>query len=82
MVDISLSKRNGGKIAEVISSLEGKKLECTCGKRVVLNDWEGYSHDGGVEDENGEKYWLFHVCPKCKYQWSWWKVVNRVNRDG
>lgn len=71
----------GGEITEVLGQFEGKILECLkCGKHRKLTKFMGYRHDGGLSDENGNKWWVFYHCG-CGYDTSWRKWQNHLVED-
>lgn len=76
--DRILTEDMGGELGDTISSLKGKKFQCTCTEKHKLDSFEGYPHDGGLEDKEGDKWWMYYTCNKCNYQWSHWKLVRRV----
>jgi len=71
----------GGKLWRTAMKLLKKKMTCTCGHTFPLTSPKGYLHDGGLEDKDGKSWWLYYTCPKCEYDWSWWKLTRRI-RDG
>jgi len=77
---ISLSM--GGEIEEVLTSIIGKKFQCWCKHEFDLDEgiFESYGvHDGGHADKTGTKWWIHIHCPKCKYDWALWKIIqNRI----
>lgn len=68
----------GGQIKNAIQFLSYEPIICSCGKKVVLEEFLGYPHEGGLKDKKGDKYWLYAHCPYCKYDWSWWKLKNKI----
>ena len=75
----SINEKLDGEVAKVLNALTGKEYRCTCGKNTILRNFMGYIHSDGVPDENGTKWWILFICPKCKHQWSWDKIQNRIN---
>jgi hypothetical protein len=76
--DHSVNENLGGEIGKIIEELKDKKIRCSCGRNFIIGSWFAYDHDGGVADKDGNKHWLYHECPYCNYQWSWWKLQRRV----
>lgn len=78
----TVNAQMGGELGETIESLQGKSFMClgTCGKSKVIASLLAYPHDGGLEDKDGEKWWLYYECPTCGYQSSWWKILNQLER--
>ena len=34
-----------------------------------------YDHDCGLEVEGfAQRQWCYVICPKCKYEWAFWKL--------
>lgn len=66
-------------LEEVINKLKDVKFKCSCGYRFHLSNPERYLHDGGLLSSDGKKYWLYYVCPKCGYQWAYWKIIKKVS---
>ena len=55
-----------------------KELSCTCGYQFhPMDDVSMYPHDGGLPDGESNRWWVYVTCPKCKYQWAWWKLIRR-----
>lgn len=71
----------GGKLWRRAKKLMKSIMKCTCGHEFKLTNPKGYLHQGGLEDKDGKAWWLYYSCPNCEYDWSWWKIVNRI-RDG
>ena len=80
----TLNMALGGELAQAMRELQDKPFLCTCmskqhTQRIFrIAQFEGYPHDGGLADETGEKWWLYVTCPHCGYQWSFWKLQNRL----
>jgi len=63
---------------------EGKTLEeynkeaqdfCPTCKTKLYDKIDLYEHDGGwIVKGFDKKQWLSKRCPKCKYDWSLWKI--------
>ena len=78
-----LTESDGGEIADFIKRVKGKEFECSvnCQQRFPITEILGYHpHDGGLANAQGEKYWVYVKCPKCGYDWSFWKVEHRLSR--
>ena len=73
----TITEERGGEVAEAIKKLRGT-IVCTCGEVVPLAPVHGYPHTGGIPDKNGERFWLYVHCNKCGYDWSWWKIRNKI----
>ena len=79
----------GGELGEMIHKLQGKTFQCTCRKHkktweqntITLKSFLAYPHDGGLADKDGNKWWLYHTCPHCSYDWSWWKIDNKLDHQ-
>lgn len=66
-------QEDGSKVCPCYKTRDG-----TCN----LGAPEMYEHDGGVYVEHIEKkQWVFFVCSRCKYQWAWWKIEQRLERE-
>ncbi|RLG69022.1 hypothetical protein DRN93_01290 [archaeon] len=83
------NKGTGDRFEVVIKVLDDLmsrgELRCIgCGKE-LHGRIEFYRHSGGVEDENGQRWWIYITCNSCGYQNSWWKLlrqfVNRKRRE-
>lgn len=46
---------------------------CHCGTDLRGLPVVGYPHDGGYETPIG-KYWLYILCPNCRYEMALWKL--------
>jgi len=68
-----------GELEIIIGKLRNVDFKCTCGETFKLSVPETYPHDGGLQDSNGQRMWLYYTCPKCKYQWAYWKILKRIN---
>ena len=44
--------------------------------RIGSSPLKAYPHDGGFEDSNGKKWWIFVHCPKCKYDTAMLKIPH------
>ena len=77
----SINASLGGEIARTLDIFRGVRFKCTCGQEQEIWDWKGYPHANGLEDDNGERWWIFIECTKCNYQWSWHKLANRVKQQ-
>lgn len=65
----------GGKLREIIQDTKDKWFTCDgCGKSHQCINWHGYPHSNGVEDETGEKWWIYIVCDESHYQWAFGKL--------
>ena len=54
-----------------------------CEPLMDLSDlpFPGYEHDGGVVVQGyAKKQWVYITCPKCQYQWAYWKLVKHAQR--
>lgn len=71
----------GGKVWRRAKKLLDKTMMCRCEFEFKLNNPQGYEHPGGLPDKNDKPWWLYYKCPICKYDWSWWIIVNQI-RDG
>lgn len=76
MADKIMTESMGGEVAEFIQKWQDKTIRCfgVCRKDRVMESFKGYDHDGGLEDANGNKWWVFFECPKCKYGHSFAKM--------
>jgi len=75
----TINSNIGGRVGKLINKLMGKKFQCSCGAMFTINHFLGYDHDGGYEDEQGNKWWAFTECPNCNYQWSIDKLLARIS---
>lgn len=80
VVDRTLNSNIRGEAGMFIAKLRGEKMKCTCNKPFYLNHFLGYPHDGGLADEDGNRWWIYHECPQCDYQWSFGKIEHRVSQ--
>lgn len=71
----TINENMGGEIENEMKLLKGKKFKCTCGKQTIINSFLGYPHEGGIEADDKEKWWVFFKCPHCNYQWS----IDKLN---
>jgi hypothetical protein len=63
-------------LSDYQKELHGKTCRW-CDNKVLLEHQpiEHYEHSGGLMvDGFKEKQWLYVTCPKCEYQWSFWKL--------
>ena len=74
----SINENLGGEVARTIKILTGVNFVCTCGKKQILYDFQGYPHAGGLEDADKNRWWVLYECVKCHYQWSWSKIVHHI----
>lgn len=68
----------GGDIDKELTPLLGEEYECVCGKMVEIGNMKGYPHEGGLKDGEGKKWWVYHLCPHCEYEMSFWKIARRL----
>ena len=66
---------------DTITMLYDKPFVCTCGREFFLGRHGKYEHSGGLLAENNIRYWLYWVCPKCKYEWSWRKILQKLKKQ-
>lgn len=76
----TVNENLGGEVGRTIKILTGVPFTCTCGKHQILGGFFGYPHTGGLDDKDGNRWWLYYECEnrKCRYEWSWWKLCNRL----
>ena len=67
----------GGEVENFIKQAKGLCFSCVCGNPIVVNQVCGYTHDGGLLDKDGKKWWVFVNCGKCNYDWSWQKILKK-----
>ena len=77
----TLNENLGGEIGETINKLFGKEFKCWCRHKFTVHHFIGYIHDGGLADKEGTKWWMFIVCPHCRYEWSWHKLERRLDQQ-
>lgn len=77
----TINENLGGEIAEVINKLQDETFTCWCGHKFTVNHFMGYQHEGGLADAQGSKWWVFVICPHCRYEWSWHKLINRLEKQ-
>ena len=56
-----------------------EEFQCTCGYR--FNPYINismYPHDGGLRDCHGKRWWVYITCPRCHYQWAYWKILRHL----
>jgi hypothetical protein len=78
---VKLDSDVGGDLGNTINELNGKKFRCHCGKSInpgFCADFRGYTHENGLPDSNGTKWWLFLECPHCTFNWSWTKIKMMI----
>lgn len=81
-VDRSVNINMGGDLGKAIESMTGKSFECSCRRTIPLgSNFLAYPHEGGLADAEGNKWWLYVSCPWCDYDWSWWKIENRLQQE-
>jgi hypothetical protein len=72
----------GGKLEEVSSLLDGSKLKhSACSEKAFRIKTHclvlGRLHsDGHVQDEAGNKYWIYIVCPNCGEEMNLKKILQ------
>jgi len=71
----------GGAVEVFIQGHRNKKMKCSCGDEMTLDEFVGYPHDGGLADSSGKKWWVFCHCDNCGYDWSFWKIEQRIKRE-
>ena len=71
----------GGEAGRTIKILSGVPFTCTCGKKQVLGGFLGYPHAGGLDDKDGNRWWVFYECIGCEHQWSWGHLVARITQQ-
>jgi len=71
-----------GEYEILVEKLKDVKFRCTCGQVFPLSNPTSYEHPDGLQDSRGIRRWLYYVCPKCKYQWTYWKILRRINFQG
>lgn len=74
----SVNASLGGEAGRTIEILTNVPFQCTCGKRQFLGGFLGYPHTNGLDDKDGNRWWIFYECEKCQYQWNWAKLSCRV----
>jgi len=72
-----LSEEDGGAVAEVIKKYKYCVFSCTCKTRIDNPNFEGYTHSGGFADSTGSRWWMYIICPGCKYAWA----INKLDRQ-
>lgn len=80
---MEMSADIGGEIGDMIDLLSGHDLECICGHESEIGKefFFGYPHDGGLSDKDGQKWWVYTMCPECEYQWSLTSIESRLKRQ-
>jgi len=74
-----ITLKMGEEVEKALRGLMGKEFECLCGNKIIIRDFLGYpKHPSGYADKDGEKWWIYVNCDKCNYDWSLWKIVNRI----
>ena len=68
----------GGEIEKFLNKCENESMICSCGNEITIEHFVGYPHDGGLEDKDGNKWWVWHLCSICKYQWSYHKIDRKI----
>ncbi|WP_048181333.1 DUF6011 domain-containing protein [Methanosarcina sp. MTP4] len=58
------------------------RKKCDCGKSLVSGEVKTYDHDCG-ETLAGFSHpqWVYLTCPKCGYQWAYWKLRGPSLKD-
>jgi hypothetical protein len=76
MADRKMTEDMGGEIASFIQAWKGKTIRCfgVCKKDKVMDKFVGYSHSSGIADKDGNKWWVYFECPKCRYGHSFAKM--------
>ncbi|MHC1624664.1 MAG: hypothetical protein ACXQS2_01500 [Methermicoccaceae archaeon] len=73
-VEVGCSMGEAKSLEEYKEELKGKHCKI-CGESLEDCDVHHYPHSGGWEVEGfRERQWLYVICPKCGYSWSWWKL--------
>jgi hypothetical protein len=85
--EVRIYPEMGGEIKELLDKIKDKEFSCTCSlwrgkKKQVLDSFLGYPHDGGLADKDGNKWWVYYRCKVCGYDWSFWKITNRLKKEG
>jgi len=78
--DIIVDETYKGELGETITRLRGKQFTCTCNNTLKLDTFAAYPHYGGLADIDGKHWWLYVTCPHCNYEWSWHKILSRLQR--
>ncbi len=76
----SINENMGGEIGEIIKALKGKTFLCSCKNKIIVDNWLGYQHPGGLSNKDGLTWWIYVRCPNCEYDWSWNKVKVECER--
>jgi hypothetical protein len=71
----------GGEISEFIRKYRYLQLRCVCSFKYMMDKFVGYPHDGGLKDKNNHGWWVYTVCPRCKYEMSFHKIPARVIKN-
>ena len=75
--NVQLRKELGGEVRERIEKVKGREYRCHCGHTSYARPILGYKHDGGTPDADGQKWWMFVVCPACGHQFSLGKLKHK-----
>lgn len=71
-----MDKSMGGEVAEFLEQWAGETIKCfgVCHKEREMVSFKGYEHDGGLADKDGNRWWVYFECPKCRYGHSFAKM--------
>jgi len=70
---------DGGEVGEIVSTVVGETWECPhCYSELVVGGLDGRPHEHGVEDENGDKWWLYLECPDCGHEERYSRVQDQI----
>jgi len=80
MKTILIEQDMGGEVQDFIKKVQGKRFVCTCGTSILCRSFLAYPHDGGLKDKDKNGWWVYVHCSNCGYDWSFWKIENRIKR--
>lgn len=83
--DRPISANMGGDVADFVDDVLLKEWRCpSCGRTTTIgsqSDIRGYEHDGGLDDENGQGWWVYVSCGECPHDESFGKVESNLQDD-
>lgn len=76
MVNKLMTESMGGVVGAFVKEYTGTTIRCfgVCHKDRLMNEFTGYEHDGGIADNDGNKWWVYYECPICHYGHSFAKM--------
>jgi len=69
------------QVKEFLEEYMGKPITCFCGNTFKMDTFYGKPsppHSHALMRNNKKWEWLYVKCPRCNYDWAYWKIEQRV----